>query len=431
MKQKLVLIASIILLALSSLQDARGQWVQVGLPDHYIYAFAVSGMNLFVGCDSGVFLSTDSGTSWNAKSDGLPFGSFPAESGYCPVQSFALIGTDLFAGIGDDSGGVFRSSDSGRSWKMESDGLPSGNPLSGVATMAVSAPDIFVATGVGVFVSTNEGAIWAPVGTGLPNKEFIYSFCVDSTHLFAGAGGIDTGQVFLSTDNGGSWNAANMGLPNHIGAISALIVSNNNIFGGIGNGELNEGAVFVTTDSGASWRTAGIGFPSNNGPVSSFSVSGTNLFAGILGGGVYFLNGIGNNWIPSNSGLTDSNVEALTLAGQYLFAGTDSGVWRRPLSDFGISAVSPTTSVNNSLTNFPNPFSQSTTISFSLSESGVAEIIIVNLLGSEVARIFSGELEAGSHTFSWDASGLPPGMYECIVRMNGQAQQIPIMLIRN
>jgi hypothetical protein len=80
---------------------------------------------------------------------------------------------------------------------------------------------------------------------------------------------------------------------------------------------------------------------------------------------------------------------------------------------------------------FPDPFSQSTTISFSSSERSVAEVTIVNLLGAEVACIFSGELGAGNHQFTWYASGMPPGMYVCVVRMNGKVQQTPILLMRN
>jgi hypothetical protein len=57
----------------------------------------------------------------------------------------------------------------------------------------------------------------------------------------------------------------------------------------------------------------------------------------------------------------------------------------------------------------------------------VGEVTIVNLLGAEVARIFSGELSAGEHSFSWDASGAAAGMYECVVRVGGSFQRIPIL----
>jgi hypothetical protein len=60
----------------------------------------------------------------------------------------------------------------------------------------------------------------------------------------------------------------------------------------------------------------------------------------------------------------------------------------------------------------------------------VAEVTVVNLLGEEVARVFSGELQAGKHSFSWDASRMPPGMYECLVRMNGSVEQVEMVLAR-
>ncbi len=42
---------------------------------------------------------------------------------------------------------------------------------------------------------------------------------------------------------------------------------------------------------------------------------------------------------------------------------------------------------------------------------GVARVTVVNLLGEEVARLFEGELAAGEHSFTWDASGAAPGVY--------------------
>jgi hypothetical protein len=57
---------------------------------------------------------------------------------------------------------------------------------------------------------------------------------------------------------------------------------------------------------------------------------------------------------------------------------------------------------------------------------------IVNLLGVEVARIFSGELNAGEKSFTWDASEdacATSGIYECVIRMNGQIEKLPVMLL--
>ncbi len=425
MKKRFALIVAVLMLALCAAQNASGQWVQVGLVNHYVYAFLPNGVNLFVGTDSGVFLSTDSGTNWSAESNGLRF-ELPYSPNLCLIQAFAVSGTNLFAGLSSDSGGVFRSTNNGISWKEMSKGFSTNNVLNGVIAFAVIDTNLFAATGAGLFLSTNEGASWEQVENGLPTNQFVYALAVNGNDFFAGTGNVDDGGVFLSTDNGTSWTAASNGLPNT--AVTPFAVTRSNLFAGVSNPEVNEGRIFQSTDSGKSWKSEDNGFPTNSGPVSSVAVSGSNLFAGVLGGGVYLLANNGKSWSAENSGLTDTNVYSLTVADGYLFAGTDSGVWRRPLSDFGISAVSNVASTENSLTSYPNPFTQSTTISFTTPESGVATVAIVNILGATVAHIFWGELDAGTHIFTWDANGLPAGMYECIVQVNGHLQRTAMEL---
>jgi hypothetical protein len=38
-------------------------------------------------------------------------------------------------------------------------------------------------------------------------------------------------------------------------------------------------------------------------------------------------------------------------------------------------------------------------------------------------------MAAGEHSFQWSKPlGLPDGMYECIVRMNGQVKAVPVVV---
>ncbi len=77
---------------------------------------------------------------------------------------------------------------------------------------------------------------------------------------------------------------------------------------------------------------------------------------------------------------------------------------------------------------YPNPFSQSITISFSSNKRGPGQVTIVNLLGNPVAKLFDGVLDAGEHSFVWDSGTNTPGIYECIVQMNGRANRAAIIL---
>ncbi|MGB5875130.1 MAG: T9SS type A sorting domain-containing protein, partial [Bacteroidota bacterium] len=61
--------------------------------------------------------------------------------------------------------------------------------------------------------------------------------------------------------------------------------------------------------------------------------------------------------------------------------------------------------------NYPNPFNPSTTIEFALPHAGFVTLSVYNVLGEEVATLIAGEHAAGTFRTSWDASGLPSGVY--------------------
>ncbi len=63
------------------------------------------------------------------------------------------------------------------------------------------------------------------------------------------------------------------------------------------------------------------------------------------------------------------------------------------------------------LTNYPNPFNPTTTISFELPEQQQAQLEIYDIQGRKVEKLVDGPLNAGSHTYEFDGSGLSSGVY--------------------
>lgn len=61
--------------------------------------------------------------------------------------------------------------------------------------------------------------------------------------------------------------------------------------------------------------------------------------------------------------------------------------------------------------NYPNPFNPSTTIAFGIPFSSQVILKIYNSLGEEVAELVNQNLGAGSYSYSFDATGLPSGIY--------------------
>lgn len=80
--------------------------------------------------------------------------------------------------------------------------------------------------------------------------------------------------------------------------------------------------------------------------------------------------------------------------------------------------------------NYPNPFNPETSISFTLPESGEANLLVYNLLGQQVATVHQGMLNAGTHTFRFDASGLSTGVYVYQLRYEGTTLNRKMMLIK-
>jgi len=124
--------------------------------------------------------------------------------------------------------------------------------------------------------------------------------------------------------------------------------------------------------------------------------------------------------------------------------GTLAGKWTLPrhfttVGVGGIPAVEAFSSRDASATlpesivlheNYPNPFNPSTTIMIDVPEAGHIRLAVYDLLGHEVAELASGSVEAGRHSYSFDASGLPSGIYLYRLESAASIQTRQMMLLK-
>jgi hypothetical protein len=82
------------------------------------------------------------------------------------------------------------------------------------------------------------------------------------------------------------------------------------------------------------------------------------------------------------------------------------------------------------LPNYPNPFNPVTSIPFTLSEPGAAQIDVFDAIGRKVAGVQYDARPAGSYTFRFDASALSSGLYLYRLRANGVVQTRKMMLLK-
>ena len=82
------------------------------------------------------------------------------------------------------------------------------------------------------------------------------------------------------------------------------------------------------------------------------------------------------------------------------------------------------------VTNTPNPFNPSTTISFTLPQSGLVSLTVYDITGRKVAELARGFRSAGRHTLVWDASGCASGVYFCTLKAGNEVETRKMLLVR-
>jgi photosystem II stability/assembly factor-like uncharacterized protein len=417
--------------------------------------FIVNNQTIFVGTWNGVFRSTDNGVKWAAASDELVY------SNAITITSYN--GT-LYAGT---QSGTFRSIDNANTWTGSNAGLGASNIASfasldsklfglgrniyrsdndGINWQATdyrgTAATCFITSNGGVFVgtmssgiyrSTNYGDHWDLSNTGLPISDQSPNNPYPKIRTFGAIGnilflGMDSGGVYRSTNDGLTWLLSN----------DAILAKSFAACAGDFFASAQDAGLYRSTDSGTSWNSVNQSFRG-----FYLTAGDSKLFAFQDGIGILMSTDTGVTWIPINQGLdraTESRfVSNLIVIDSDLYAATYAGVWRLPLSELiGQSAVHEPARSIASLHIYPNPTTSSTTITFTPEEAGHLDISLVNMLGVEVARVFSGEVDASEHTYTWGGpfpgpsrkreSSLNAGMYEVVVRMNGKVQAMPVIV---
>ncbi len=352
----------------------------------------------------GLYRSINSGGDWSLADSGIRNSE---------VYAIAAKGSTLFASAET----VLRSSNEGETWIPSDTGLPI--PI--VTTFLVNDSEIFAGSNGGVFVS-QDGSNWVPRSEGLSNAK-VYTLARNGRYLFAGTYG---SGMFRSSNDGASWYTSNSGID--WSEVYYLACNGAFIFASVSND--TNGKLFAWSDFGDNWKPIEVSLSGNELDIGGVFAISDRIFVA-TDSGLLVTSDNGGTWASANIGLPNSGVISLTAFGDELFAGTyDRGVWRRPLSDFGISSVAPQQQISAApISVFPNPIAGRTTIAFTTASPGYADVRLMNAMGVEVARVFSGELSAGEHSLTWSAPpGLAAGMFECVVRINGGVEDIPIIV---
>ncbi|MGB2868102.1 MAG: T9SS type A sorting domain-containing protein [Bacteroidota bacterium] len=409
-----------------------------------------------------IYLSTDHGTSW-VKRDVYTNAAL-SSPGIANVSAkdanTAIIATT--------TGEIMRTTNGGVKWDtVSSYATPDVAFCDGVKFLGqdtVIAYGDAVDTG-GVFVSrsTDAGATWTRFGTwqhdslrlsGVYAGSVTYGQAMDvygkNAWLTLYNTANDPPSILKSTDGGTSWSWFRVTLPsgpatNYI--FLSITFKDANIGYAVGRRAYSTSINFSnylckTTDGGLTWSDTisvepGVGHV-NAKPMTVRAIRGTNTVIavgfGTTGAKAWISTDQGGTWSNMNAptpGLTSADLRnsAFISATQGILIGSQNLVLIKAATGVELEQSTPPTAYTLNQ-NYPNPFNPSTTISYSLPQSGFVDLTVSDLLGRVVVVLVQGQQSAGTHVATFDGKGLSSGMYLYTLRAGDFTATKSLLLVK-
>ncbi len=154
------------------------------------------------GATGGIFKSTDGGTSWKPIMQGIPDGFSQAELAIAPSNP-----RRLYATVGASAGaGIFRSDDAGETWtRATTDNRIPGRIDEAVPVVFPKDPDSLLVTNVVTYKSTDGGKTWTPF-KGAPGGDDYQNAWINPNDPNIILLASDQGAV-VSLNGGQSWSS--------------------------------------------------------------------------------------------------------------------------------------------------------------------------------------------------------------------------------
>ncbi|MGA2296261.1 MAG: T9SS type A sorting domain-containing protein [FCB group bacterium] len=387
----------LVILVISSI-NIFAQWEkcpQQPTNDPGLFNFFIVGNDIYVGNDTGLFLSTDNGNNWKII--------IINDTTINLINAIAISGNNIFVGTGRN--GVFLSIDSGAKWTQVNKGLTNLE----ISTITINGNNLIVGTSNGLFFSTDKGENWTAIGMNGSPVYPIYSVEIYNNFIFAGT----NNHVFFTINNGIIWDEIYYDY--HIFSVNQIKLVGNYLFVGT-NLELD-----MLTNIGGNW---------NNGvkelikPENIFSIASKekSIIVG-CGNNVYLSNDSGITWRTINQGLNNNNGHKIACNDDYIFDGCSGGVYRAKLNDFNIISVSENQQIEK-FSIFPNPVSDYLNLSFLNNNS--SEIKIYNELGIPV---FEKKVQ-DENNLKIDTREYPPGVYFCQINAGSYVETKKFLVVK-
>lgn len=276
-------------------------WVQInsGISDTNVTSVCTFAYNVYVGTQSGIFRSNNSGYSWLPSNNGIPLN--PCRVLYT-WNNFIYAGTDL---------GLYSSSDTGQTRSPLNNGLPTT-----FITSVLAIPGLlFCGTnGSGLFRSSDLGQTWTDMNTTLPTGLNISDIKMDFQYLYIST---DGNGLYRSGDSGITWQQINNGL--QTSNINKISINQNKLF------IATDAGIYISVDQGDSWTlNTQVG-----GAIRDMQFNLVAIVAASANYGLIKTNTMGSSWGIMTNGLPNLPhlMYFIKKIDSYLYAGSNDGLF--------------------------------------------------------------------------------------------------------
>jgi len=297
---------------------------------------------------------------------------------------------------------LFRTTDGGATWN---DSL---NMLStGVQILFVNELHGWVFNYANFYRTTDGGENWTLHITSFFPSQTNFYFIDQNTGWFGKHNYSNESKIIKTTDGGITWNSIHT---KHLFTINSIFFLNG-LTGWIAG---NSGMIFKSTDGGENWSMQHSNLSHSINKI--YMINESTGWLGAYGPRMAYTTTGGEAWQSVNKPSSYEEITELKffdntgigfmILGNKLYKTWNNGIITS-ITHSGFNIPDKFSLMQN----YPNPFNPTTNIKFTLNKKGDVSLKCFDIIGKEVQIMVSEKLNEGEYEYSFDATGLPSGIY--------------------